>query len=160
MDGSLRCPAYIQRPVHMGLRPVENTLHFVPIGDFLEFETLDRSTRDDKAVEALLPHIFPRLIEGQHVIGRRMARHMVGNPNEGQLHLQRCCAEKTRNLRLGGDLVRHQIEETDLQRTNILTNGICFAHDHNALGLENTGCWQIVRNFNRHVASVPSLCRS
>lgn len=60
----------------MGLRPIEDTLHLdIPIGDFLELEAFDRSTGDDKTVKALVLHLFPRLVERQHVIGRRMAPH-------------------------------------------------------------------------------------
>ncbi|MCY1376585.1 hypothetical protein D9M69_640880 [compost metagenome] len=69
MHSRLRRPANIQRAMNMRLRPVENALHFIPIGDVLKWHTFNRRTRNDKTIKALITHLFPRTIEGEHVIG-------------------------------------------------------------------------------------------
>ena len=78
--------------------------------------------------------------------------------NQLQMHLQRRVAKQTAELGLCDNLGRHQVQQQDLQRTDILTNGPGLAHDKNVLLLQNAGSGQIIGNLNGH--GVPPGCVS
>ena len=82
---------------------------------------------------------------------RGVAGDMIRHFDQGQLHLQRTGAKQTGDLGLGPDLVRHQIQQTDLERPHVLADGVRLAHDHNALGFKRGEGWKIVRNLDRHL---------
>ena len=54
-------------------------------------------------------------------------------------------AEQPGELRLGPDLVRHQVEQADAHRANVLTHRVGFAHHHDAFGFERRAGGKVVR---------------
>jgi len=73
-----------------------------------------------------------------------------GDLDQRQLDLQRRRPQKTCELRLRPDLVRHQIEEADAHRPDILPHRIGLAHHHDALGLERGAGRQVVGDLYGH----------
>jgi hypothetical protein len=57
-------------------------------------------------------------------------------------------------LGFGADFVRHEVEQTDTQWPYVLAHGVSLTHHHDTLGFERTASGQIVRNLDRHFASV------
>src|SRR3546814_13851767 len=104
----LRRPADAERAMHMGLRPVEYGAQFVPIAYRFERKLLHRRPGDDEAVEPLVPHVAPRPVDGRHLIGGGVARHMVADPPKRKFALQGRRAYQPGELRprrvLFGDL--------------------------------------------------------
>jgi hypothetical protein len=84
------------------------------------------------------------------MLARRIARDMVGDLDQRQLDLQRRRAEQTGDLRLGLDLVGHQIEQPDTHRPDVLAHRIDLAHHHDAFGIQGGAGGKVVRNLDRH----------
>ena len=59
-------------------------------------------------------------------------------------------AQQPAQLGLRGDLGRHQIQQNDLQRTDILGQRPVLGHDKDILFLQGFCRRQTVGNFNRH----------
>ena len=72
-----------------------------------------------------------RFVELADVIGGRIpgvtpsryAAHVRVGRDEGEVHLQHRVAEPKGELAFGRDLVRHQVDDRDLQRTDVLLFG-------------------------------------
>ena len=75
--------------------------------------------------------------------------------DEVHLHLQRRIAEEPQELGLGHILDRHEVQNEDAQRTDILTIRACRIHDEDVLPLEHVRRRQIVRYLNRHCFPFP-----
>jgi len=84
---------------------------------------------------------------------RGVAGDVIRNPHQRQLDLKRRRAEQPGELGFRADLVRHEVQQADPQRPDILPDRIGFTHDQDAFGLERTAGGKIVRNCNRHFAS-------
>ena len=67
------------------------------------------------------------------------------------LNLQRRIGKASQNLRLCLNLRRHQIQNHNLQRTDILRQSSRLRHHENVLILQHGLCRQIILYFNRHV---------
>ncbi len=150
MDRGLCAPADVEAAMHVGLRPVEDAAQLVPVGHLLEGKRLHRRAGDDEAVEALGTNVLPLAVEGNDVLARRIAGDVIRDLDERQLHLERRGAEQPRELRLGPDLVRHEVQQADPHRPDVLAHGVGLAHDHHAFRIERGAGRQIVRYLYRH----------
>ena len=61
------------------------------------------------------------------------------SPQKRHVHLQGRIAEQAQQLRFRGDLGRHQVDDGDLQRPDILTVGAAFRHDKKYFRLPVSG---------------------
>ncbi len=136
------------------MRPVEDAPELVPIRDAFELEKFHGSAGDDEAVELLMPDAFPIAIEVEHMFGRRILGRVRGDLYQRHLHLQRSGADQPRELRLGLDLIGHEIEEADAQGPDILPDRSILGHHHDPLLLEGRTGRKVVGNFDRHWKSV------
>ena len=81
-------PAEVESRGHMALRPFENLFHLGPVVDRLEGHLLDRSPRDDEAVEIALLHVLKRVVELVQVAQGSVLRLMGRRHHEGDIDLQ------------------------------------------------------------------------
>ncbi len=89
-----------------------------------------------------------------------MDRLVRGDPHERDLQLQGRVGEHAQKLQLRVLLDRHQVEDADLKRTDILVGSPKLIHQKEVLVLENLLDRQIVLNLDRHFhASFPSMAR-
>ena len=72
-----------------------------------------------------------------------------------QIHLQGRIAQQTTQLRFRGNLGGHQIQQHNLQRTNVLGQRPVLRHNKNILLLQRFRCRQIVGDSDRHTAPPP-----
>ena len=135
----------------IGPRPLENLLHFIPVGDVLIVQQLNGSTGDDETVELAVTHLFPRLVEGEAMFSRCVLGAMTADAHERQLNLKRRGANEARHLDFRLDLVRHEVEKPDLERADILSDGRRFGHDPHALVNEGFKGGKRIGNLDRHV---------
>ncbi len=154
VDRRLRRPADREAMMDVRARPIEDLPQLVPVADLLEGQVFHRRSGDDEPVEPLRADVAPRPIEGVEMIGRGVARDVLAHPHQGQLDLQGRGPEQARELRLGADLVRHEVEEPDPQGADVLADGVGLAHHHQALGFEGAGGGQVVGDLDGHVVSV------
>jgi hypothetical protein len=131
LQGRLRAPAQEERREGVRRRPLQDVGDFRPEGLLFDAGTQRVDARDDEAVELLVPNVAERAIELTDVIGGRIpgvtpsryAAHVRVRRDEGEIHLQHRVAEPKCELAFGRDLVRHQVDDRDLQRTNVLLFG-------------------------------------
>ena len=142
--------------MRVGRGPVEDMLHLRPIGHVFVGDRLHRRAGDDEAVEFAMPRILPGLIERAQMVLRRVLGGMVANADQGEIDLQGSGAEQARDLQLGLDLVRHEIEQADLQRADVLADRRCLGHHAHALVLEGLEGGELVGNLDRHIRSPKS----
>ena len=133
-------PADAERRVHMGLGPVDHFDELVPVGDVGELEMFDGSAGDDQPVELLRLHLLERTVKGFHVTGRRILRPVERHADQGQFDLQGSRTDHPGELRLGLDLFRHQVDQPDPKRPNVLADGPSLGHDHDALVPKDIEC--------------------
>jgi hypothetical protein len=132
-----RAPADEEGGVHVRRGPVEDARQLLPVGHVLEGQQLDRRAGDDEAVEPAVGHLLPGLVEGDQVILRRVLGLVRADAHQRQLDLQRRRADQPGELRLGADLVGHQVEQADLQRPDVLAQRRPLVHDGHALAHEH-----------------------
>ena len=83
----------------------------------------------------MIADLIKGFIKGKQMLRRDIFCHMGARVQKLQMHLQRRVAEQSGKLCLGFDLGRHQIEDQNLQRTNILCCGTVFRHNEDILTL-------------------------
>ena len=76
---------------------------------------------------------------------RGILRRMTLQFHEGDIHLQGCIRQQTDQVRLCRNLQGHQVEDDNLQRTNILRMRPAVIHNEDILVFEDINRRQSVR---------------
>ncbi len=147
---SLGAPADVERGMHMIRGPLHNVTEFRPVIDFFKGQMLHRRTRDDASVKIAVPDFIKRFIEGMQVLGRRIDAGVCFRSHQFQVNLQGSVAQKTRELNFCLDFFGHQVDQEDLERTDILGDSASLGHDEDVFLMQNINGWQPVGYFNRH----------
>ena len=132
----LRPPADVEGGVDVGLGVVHDLAQLVPVVHLLEGDGLHRRASDDHAVETAVPHLVEGLVKGFEVGGGDVGGRVAGRLQQGHVHLQRAVGQQPGDLRLGGDLGGHQVEDGDLQRPDVLGQGPLPVHDEDVLRIQ------------------------
>src|SRR5690606_14068763 len=91
--------------------------------------------------------------EGDEMLLGRVLCLVVADTHQRELDLQRRGADQAGELRLGSDLVGHEVQKPDLQRTDVLTQRGPFVHDGYALANEHFAGGELIGDLDRHCAS-------
>ena len=145
IKSGLCSPAYIKGGRDMRTRPIEYFHYFIPIGHFFEIQLFYRGTGDNHTVVLLTTHFFKVSIECPHVFYRRILRCMTLDFHERDFHLKRCIGEQTHKIRLCGNLQRHQVQDNDAQRTDVLLRGAGVVKDKYILFFQQLYRRQFIR---------------
>ena len=129
----------MERRMDIGLAPFHDLAQFRPIIHLLKFHQFHRRTGDDHAVKLPVLQFIEGLIECQQMLLRNILGLMGGHMHQFKMDLQGCITQQTGKLGLCGNLGRHQVQQHDLQRTDILTGGSAFRHNKNILLLQRSG---------------------
>ena len=140
----LSCPADIHGAIYMSTSPSEDFLHLVPIADILELHLLDRSPRDNHAVELFLTQLFKVAIKHHHVLYGRILRRVTFQLHETNLQLQRRVGKQTDQVCLCRYLQRHEIEDNHPQGTNVLHVSPGVVHHKDVLVLQQLDGGQFI----------------
>lgn len=152
----LRTPADMERAVHMRPAPFHDAAQLRPVFDLLKRHLFHRCAGNDQPIEPALLHVLECLIEFQQMFAGRVFGFVAVRVNEFQFYLKRRVAEQSRQLRFRGNLGRHEVQNEDLQRADVLRDGPRLIHDKNILGRQCFRGRQAVRDHNGHgVASFP-----
>ena len=156
----LCAPADMERGVNMGFGPFHDLRQLVPVIHLLEVHFLDRSTGDDKTVIVIVLDFIKGGIELEQMILRRVGGLIGAGLHQIHLDLKRSVGKAAQDLRFSSDFGRHEIEQGDAQRTNILCHRAVLRHYKNVLALKNCAGRQTVLYFNRHEKRLLfQLCR-
>ena len=110
----------------MCVRPVHDLCQFIPVVNFFKFHLLDRCTGDDHTVVIIFPHILKFHIERVQMAGRCIFRLVACHHQKGDINLQGGVGKGAQKLQLGIFFERHQIQDHNLQRTDVLMNRFLF----------------------------------
>lgn len=83
--------------------------------------------------------LFERAIERLQVIFGHVRRLVAHRAQQLDLDLQRGVGQLSHNLRLGGDLCGHEVQDEHAQGANVLMQRAVLGHDEDVLALERLG---------------------
>ena len=126
-------PADMQGGEHMGLGPLHNLTDLVPVIHLFIRQMLHRRPGDNHPVIMFVLDLPEGGVEGFQVrqgsILGNMGRHM----HQLNIHLQGGITEQPENLGFRLNLLGHNIENQDLQRTDVLLLCPVMGHDEDIL---------------------------
>ena len=158
VQAGLRAPTNVQRRVHVRGGPIHDLAELGPVVDLLERHLFHRRARDDQAVVVDVADVVERAVERLQVAGAYVRGLMRLGAQQVHLHLQRRVGELAHDLRLGGDLGGHEVEDEHAQRTDVLVQRAVLGHDKDVLALELRGGREGVGNANGHGCSLRVSC--
>ncbi len=129
VETGLGPPADMEGAGDIGLAPGEDFAELGPVVDLLILHLLYRRACDDQAVEAALPQLVKGIVKLHQVGGRHIGRLVGAHPHEGDIELEGGVGQHAQQLQLRLLLGRHQVQDADLQRTDVLVDGSLFI-DH------------------------------
>ena len=130
-------PAQKDRRGHVVRSPVHDLLEFVPVVYFFKFHLLDRSSCNDHSVKTSVFEIRKSLIEFIQMTDRSVSCLMALHCHKSHIHLQRCVGERTQKLKLCLLLEWHQVQDQDLDRTNVLMHSPSLVHNEYIFSFQN-----------------------
>ncbi len=150
VEPRLRRPADVEDRVDVGFRPFHDLAEFLPVVDLLVLHPLDRRAGDDETVETPVLHVVEVLIEGLHVRGGGVGRFVARGLEQRQVDLQGGVREKPDQLGLGRNLGRHQVQDRDTERTDVLRRSAFLIHHEDILVFQRLLCREFSRDPDRH----------
>ena len=102
--------------------------------------------------------VVERAVERLQVTGAHVRGLVRLGTQQVHLHLQRRVGELAHDLRLGGDLGGHEVEDEHAQRTDVLVQRAVLGHDKDVLALELRGGREGVGDANGHGCSLRVSC--
>ena len=148
----LRTPADMEGGEYMCFGPFHDLTEFLPIVNLLEGKVFHGSTGDDHTVIFILFQFIKRIVEPVQMVRRCVQRDMAVHFHKSDVNLKRCVGQCTEKLQFCILFDGHQIQDTDLKRTDRLMDRPVFVHHKYIFILKNFLCGKIVLYFNRHNA--------
>ena len=119
----------------------------------LEIEALHGGAGNDEPVEMLVAHLVKGGVEGLQVLGGRVFRGMADGLEQLHFHLDGRVGQTPQDLRLGGDLGGHEVQQQHAQRAYVLVHGAVLRHHEDVLAFQGGGGGQGVGNADGHRGS-------
>ena len=115
---------------------------------------------DDHAVELFASEVVVRAVEHHHVLDGRVLRCVTLQLHKRDVELQRGVRQQAYQVGLRRNLQRHQVQDDDAQRADVLTVGACFVHHEDVFPLQQFYGGKLVGYSQWHVAFSFSLITS
>ncbi len=136
IQAGLSAPAVVEHGEHMGLGPFQVGRVFLPVIDVFKFVAFHRSAGDDESVIAAVLDIIEVQV-GRIQVGRvRVGRFVGDRAAEIDLDLDGGVPEQAQQLQFRRLFQRHEVQDQDLQRTDILRGGTVFRNGDDSLFAE------------------------
>ena len=153
IEPGLSAPADIERAGDVFFGIVEDLLQLFPVIDLGEGQRFDRRARDDQAVEVRVPDLAEALVETIEMRLGDVLAVVTLHLDQRDIDLQRRVGKQTDELRFGLDLGRHEVENGDLNGTDILTHRALMRHDEDILLLQHIKSRDVLGNDDGHMAT-------
>ena len=134
----------------VGLAPLHDLAQLRPVVHRLKLHQLHRRAGDDHAVEFAILQVIKGLVEGQKMLLGHILGLVGGHHHQLQMHLQGRVAKKTAQLGLGDDLGGHQVQQDDLQRTDLLGLRPGLGHDKDVFLFQGLRGGEVIGDLNGH----------
>ena len=155
IETGLGTPANVERRVDMGLGPFHNFAELIPVVHLGEVQVLHRSTSNDHAVITPVSNLIKGGVKGGQVVLVGIMGLIAGSAQQLHRYLKGGVGELAKDLGLGHNLRRHQVEDQDIQRTNVLMHGPIFCHDEDILAFQCRAGGKGVWDFDGHRWDLP-----
>ena len=132
---SLRRPADMQGGEHMGLGPLHDLADLIPVIHLFIGQMLHRRPGYNHPVIMLVLDLPEGGIEGFQMAQGSILGNVGRYMHQFNIHLQGGIAEQPQNLGFGFDFLGHDVENQDLQRTDVLLLRPVMGHHENILVL-------------------------
>ena len=136
----------------VGFGPLHNLAELRPVVHLVELQILHRRACDDHAVILLVPNPVEGGVEALQMVAVRVLGDIAGGAQQLHLNLKRGVGQLAEDLGLGDDLGGHQIEDENIQRTDVLMHSPVFRHDEDVLALQHRAGGEGIGYLNRHKA--------
>ena len=156
IEPRLRAPADVEGTGHVRRTPRHNLAKLRPVIHFFIFHLFHRRARDDQSVEVPAPQFVKSVIELLQVVAGGVRGFMCAHPHKGNIHLKRRVGDHAQQIQLRVLLLGHQIQDRNLQRTDILMNCPCLVDHEQIFLFENFSDRKVILNLNRHVLLPPA----
>ena len=123
--------------MYMRFCPFHNLNQLRPVIDFLEIHLFNRSTGNDKAVIILVFNIIKGLVKFEQMVFRRVCRFMSCCLNQVDLNLDRRVGKTAENLCFRNDFGRHEIEDRNAERADVLGGRAMVRHDKDVFAFQH-----------------------
>ena len=118
--------------------PIHDVLQLIPVIDLFKGQVLHRRAGDDQSIKFLVADLIKGLVKSRAGALRGcscsrgwLVRSRVISTWSGELPKQ------AQQLGFGGDLGRHQVEDGDLQRADILVHRAVFTHHKDIFAVQS-----------------------
>lgn len=150
VQGGLGGPADVERGEDMPVGVGHDVQQFLPVVHLFEGQMLHGSPGDDHAVEAAVADLAEGLVETLQMLQGRILGLMLRRAQQGDVDLQGRVAQQAQQLCLGGDLGGHEVDDHDVQRTDVLADGAFVGHDKDVFTFQSAACRQVGGNLDGH----------
>ncbi len=134
----------------MGLGPVHDLAKLRPVFHLLKGNLFHRRAGYDKSIKVFLPDIVQSHVKLIQVGSIRMGSGMAGHFHKSNLRLNREIRQHPQDIQLGVLLQRHEIQNRNPQRANLLCLGAGLIHHKYIFRLQYMLCRQIILYLNGH----------
>lgn len=134
----------------MGLGPLHDLAELLPVINILELHQFDGRASDDETVVFFVTDLVEGAVEGKQMILGRMGGFVGFGLHKVDFNLKRSVGQAAQDLSLGHDLERHEVEQADAQRTDILGERTVLGHNKYIFAFQHSACRKAVGNFDRH----------
>ena len=150
-------PAQENSRGYMFCSPVHDLCKLLPVIHLLEFHLLYRCSGNDHSIVFITFKFRKSLVKFIQMTHRSILGLMALHCHKSHIYLQRSVGKGTQKLQFCLLLQRHQIQDQDLNRTDILMGCTGFIHHKYIFFFQNFFYGQIALYLNRHSFSPFSL---
>ena len=150
VESGLRTPADVQGGINVGQRPLHDFAEFIPVVHLFKRHLFHRRAGDDQTVKPLAADFVKGFIEFEQVLAGGVFGNVTAHLQQFNIALDGRVAEQAQQLGFGLNLFRHQVEDGDVQRTNILAVSALLIHDKDVFFLKNSRGRQCGGYIDRH----------
>ena len=158
IQGRLGGPAEKDRRGHMRICPVHDLRQLLPVIHFLEFHLFHRGAGNDHTVKLHIFQFRKSLVKLIQMTERGVFCLMAFHRHESHIHLKRRVGQRSQKLKFRFLFQRHQIQDQDLDRADILMDRPFFIHHKNIFSFQYFFYRKVTLYLNRHFLSPPFSC--
>ena len=150
IETGLGAPADVQRGMHMGFGPVHDLAQLRPVIHGFKVHVFHRRAGDHQPVIEFVLNLVKRGVKGLQVAPIYILGTVADGLQQFHLDLKGCVGKFPQQLGFCGNFGGHQVQDQQLEGTDILVDGPVLRHDKNILALQSGAGGQRVGNFDGH----------
>ena len=134
----------------MLLCPAHDFRQFLPVVYFFKRHLFNWCSGNDHSIKFTFLYVCKCFIKFIKMTEGSILRLMALHSHKSHINLQWCVGKRTQKLQFCLLFQRHQIQDQNLDWTDILMHGTFFIHHKYIFSLKDLLYWQIPLCFDRH----------